>query len=110
MSAGGNDRVRIGIVASHESSGAHLLGLATAAAARGWPCRCFLTDSGVKLAADARLLELAKSGAIRLDVCEHSWHHFNEGSAPEGATLGSQFQNAQLVRECDRVVVLPGGA
>jgi hypothetical protein len=102
--------MRIGIVATHESSGAHLLGLAAAAAARGWPCRCFLTDSGVKLVADDRLVALAKSGAIRLDVCEHSWHHFNEGPAPEGATLGSQFQNAELVRECDRVVVLPGAA
>ena len=100
--------MRIGIVASHESSGPHLEGLATAAAARGWPCRCFLTDSGVKLAASARVQALAKSGALRLDVCEHSWHQYGGGDAPEGATLGSQFQNAELVRECDRVVVLPG--
>jgi hypothetical protein len=100
--------MRIGIVASHESSGPQLEGLAAAAAARGWPCRCFLTDSGVKLAASPRLQGLAKSGAVRLDVCEHSWHHFGQGGAPEGATLGSQFQNAELVRECDRVVVLPG--
>ena len=100
--------MRLGIVASHESAGTHLAGLAAAAAARGWQCRVFLTDSAVKLAASASLQGLAKSGAVRVDVCEHSWQHFAGESKPEGATLGSQFQNAELVRECDRVLVLPG--
>lgn len=100
--------MRIGIVASHESSGPHLEGLAAAAAARGWPCRCFLTDSGVKLARLPGLVALARAGTVRVDVCEHSWQEHGAGGAPEGATLGSQFQNAELVRECDRVLVLPG--
>ena len=100
--------MRIGIVATHESAGAHLEGLAAAAAARGWACRCFLTDSGVKLATRGGLSALARSGAIRLDVCEHSWHHYGEGDLPEGASAGTQFQNAQLAGECDRVIVLPG--
>ncbi len=100
--------MQLGIVASHESAGPHLEGLAAAAAGRGWSCRCFLTDSGVRLAGSARLLELARSGAVRLDVCEHSWEHFGGGDAPEGARMGTQFQNAELVRECDRVIVLPG--
>jgi len=100
--------MRLGIVASHESAAAHLAGLAAAAAARGWQCRVFLTDSAVKLAASTSLQGLAKSGAVRVDVCEHSWQHYAGEVKPEGATLGSQFQNAELVRECDRVVVLPG--
>ncbi len=75
--------------------------------ARGWACRCFLTDSGVRLAAPPALHALAKSGAIRLDVCEHSWHHYEPGPAPEGASLCTQFQNAQLAGECDRVIVIP---
>jgi len=100
--------MRLGIVASHESAGPHLAGLAAAAVARGWTCRVFLTDSAVKLAASAGLQGLAKAGAVRLDVCEHSWQHFGGEGVPDGATLGSQFQNAELVRECDRVVVLPG--
>ncbi len=102
--------MRIGLVATHDSALAHLEGLAAAAAARGWACRCFLTDTGVRLAASPRLQALAKSGAVRVDVCEHSWHQYAGEGAPEGATLGSQFQNAELVRECDRVIVLPGAA
>ena len=100
--------MQLGIVASHESAGPHLEGLAAAAAARGWACRCFLTDSAVRLARSPRLAELARSGAIRLDVCEHSWEHFDGGAAPEGARMGTQFQNAELARECDRLLVLPG--
>lgn len=100
--------MHLGIVASHESAGPHLVGLVAAAAARGWKCRVFLTDSAVKLATSASLQDLAKAGSLRLDVCEHSWQHFGGAGAPDGVTLGSQFQNAELVRECDRVVVIPG--
>lgn len=100
--------MQLGIVASHESAGPHLVGLAAAAAARGWTCRVFLTDSAVKLATSAGLQGLAIAGSVRLDICEHSWQHFGGAGTPDGATLGSQFQNAELVRECDRVVVIPG--
>jgi hypothetical protein len=102
--------MRIGIVAAHESAQAHVEGLAAAAAARDWPCRCFLTDSGVKVALSPRLRALAASGAVRVHVCEHSWHQHAEGATPEGIEPGSQFQNAELARECDRVVVMGGGA
>lgn len=100
--------MKLGIVAAHESARPHLEGLAAAAAARGWTCRCFLTDSGVRLATSPRLQELAAAGKIRLDVCEHSWEHFAGGQPPAGANMGTQFQNAELVRESDRVLVLPG--
>lgn len=102
--------MRLGIVASHESAAAHVEGLAAAAARRGWACRCFLTDSGVRLATSPALTALASAGAIRLDVCEHSWHQFGGEKAPAAANMGTQFNNAELVRECDRVIVVPGRA
>lgn len=96
----------LGLVSANESSEAHLVGLASAARARGWHCRCFLTDSGVKLLGSARLLELARGGAMELFVCEHSWEHLGGGATPEGATMGSQYQNAELAHKCDKVIVL----
>ena len=100
--------MKLGIVATHESAQAHVEGLVAAAVARGWACRCFLTDSGVKIARSGPLGALARDGKLQLDVCEHSWHHFGGAEAPSGTTLGSQFQNAQLAGECDRVVVIGG--
>lgn len=98
--------LRLGIVATRESVEGRLVGLAQAAVRRGWPCRCFLTDTGVRLLRSEALLELARSGAIRLDVCEHSWGQFGAGPIPAGANSGSQYQNAELAHLSDRVVVL----
>ena len=96
----------LGLVAASDGSERHLVGLASAAAARGWQCRCFLTDKGVRLLRSAALLELAGSGAIQLTVCEHSWDIFGSGSVPPEVSMGSQYQNAELAHLCDRVIVL----
>ena len=98
--------IRLGLVATHEGADREIVGLAQAAVGRGWPCRCFLTGAGVRLLRSVALLELARSGAIRLDVCEHSWELLGGGPLPAGATAGSQYQNAELAHLCDRVVVL----
>ena len=97
--------MKLGLVASDERAGPHLLGLARAAVAQGWPCRCFLTDSGVRLLRDASLLAMMRDGSVGVDVCEHAWSALGLGSAPEGVKLRSQFQNAELARDCDRVIV-----
>ena len=96
----------LGIVATDESAEAPLVGLAQAAVARGWQCRCFLTDSGVRLLSSSRLLELARSGKLRIDACEYSWEKFGDGAAPAGVTMAGQLMNAQLAHECDKVIVL----
>ncbi|TRZ96626.1 MAG: hypothetical protein D4R84_06705 [Rhodocyclaceae bacterium] len=96
----------LGLVTANETGEKHLIGLASAAAARGWQCRCFLTDKGVRLLRSPALLKLADSGAIQLTVCEHSWEMFGGGSVAAGVTMGSQYQNAELAHLCDRVIVL----
>jgi len=96
----------LGLVAASEAGERHLVGLASAASARGWRCRCFLTDRGVRLLRSAPLQELANRGVIELTVCEHSWESFGGGSVAAGVTLGSQYQNAELAHLCDRVIVL----
>ena len=98
--------MQLGIVATRDQFGTHVIGLASAAATRGWSCRCFLTDRGVLLIRSAPLLALARSGQIRIDVCEHSWERYGDGSPPGGVTMGSQYQNAELAHQCDKVIVL----
>jgi hypothetical protein len=97
--------VCLGLVATRDAAAPHLLGLARAAVARGWACRCFLTDTGVRLLRDAALREMSQSGKLQLEVCEHAWQLFGGGPAPEGFKLRSQLQNAMLARDCDRVIV-----
>ena len=96
----------LGLVAASDAEERHLLGLAAAAAKRGWQVRCFLTDRGVLLLRSAALLEMARSGAVQLTFCEHSWEAYRGGSVAQGASPGSQYQNAELAHACDRVIVL----
>lgn len=96
----------LGIVATNESAADHLVGLASAASARGWQCRCFLTDLGVKLLRSADLLELVNAGTLDLAVCDHSWEIYGSGPAPAGVAMASQYQNAELAHLCDKVIVL----
>lgn len=96
----------LGIVATNESAENHLVGLASAASARGWQCRGFLTDLGVRLLRSADLLELVNAGALDLAVCEHSWEIYGSGATPGGVVMASQYQNAELAHLCDKVIVL----
>jgi hypothetical protein len=98
--------VYLGIVATNASTEDHVVGLAYAAVARGWQCRCFLTDTGVRLLHSTPLLELARTRKLRVDVCKHSWELYGDGTAPDGVGMGGQFQNAELAHECDKVIVL----
>ena len=98
--------MQLGIVATRDVLELHVIGLATAAVARGWSCRCFLTDRGVQLIHSASFLELARSGKLRVEVCEKSWEHYGDGSSPDGIILGSQYQNAELANLCDKIIVL----
>lgn len=98
--------MKLGLVASNENAESHLIGLARAAAARGWTCRGFLTDRGVLLLKSAPLIALVQSGALSLSVCEHSWKLICDSAVPDGVVMGGQFQNAELAHNCDRVIAL----
>jgi peroxiredoxin family protein len=96
----------LGIVATNASTEEHVVGLANAAVARGWHCRCFLTDTGVRLLHSTPLLELARAGKLRVDACEHSWELYGGGAVPDGVVMTGQIKNAELAHECDKVIVL----
>lgn len=98
--------MRFGLVATREEAGPPLVGLVKTALARGWSCRCFLTDRGVRLLLDPAFRNLIGTPNLRVDVCEHSWERFGDGSEGPESVMGGQYQNAELAHTTDRVVVL----
>lgn len=98
--------MRFGLVATRAEAGPSLVGLVTTALARGWICRCFLTDRGVRLLLDPRFRALIGAKNLRVDVCEHSWERFGDGSVGPEGVMGGQYQNAELAHTSERVVVL----
>jgi len=97
--------MHFGLVVTTEEFGQHVSGLLSAAVNRGWTCRCFLTDRGVRLLNYAPFMALTYAGQIKVNVCEHSWEVFGTGPHPEKIQMSSQYQNAELVHECDKVLV-----
>jgi hypothetical protein len=94
-----------GVVVTTEEFGPYAANLLSAAIGRGWECRCFLTDTGIKLLSDDVFKDLVQSGKLHAAVCEVSWDRFGGGPPPGWAPMGSQYQDAELVHLCDKVIV-----
>jgi hypothetical protein len=102
--------MQLGIVITDESYLPHANRLLDAAAARGWETLSFLTDTGVNLLADAGFVERARARPNSVTLCEHSAEHYATGRFDLSAladivVVGGQYQDAELVRKCDKVLV-----
>lgn len=102
--------MQLGIVITDESNLPHATALLDAAAARGWETLSFLTDSGVNLLADAGFVERARARPNSVTLCEHSAGHYATGrfdlnALADFVVVGGQYQDAELVRKCDKVLV-----
>lgn len=103
--------MRFGLVITDDRHGGAAIALLTAAQARGWECRCFLNDRGALLLADADFTGSPAFAAAQIAVCELSIERYEqEGLRVEDAgsqvIVGGQYQDAELVKNSDRVLVL----
>lgn len=102
--------MRLGIVVTDERFGRQALGLARAAVQRGWPVRCFFTDTGVRLVTDPVFADVAQQPGVELALCELSLERYGSGGMDPGrlaeqVIVGGQYQDAELVRHSDKVLV-----
>ncbi len=92
---------KLGILVNTDKYLEDIVGVTEAAKAVGHDVTIFMMDDGTLLAQDLcdRL-----SGEAQLTYCEHS-ASLRQVSDVEGATSGSQYQNAVMMHEADKVVV-----
>ncbi len=101
--------MNLGVVITNKENGAIALELLMAASSRGWQLRCFLTDTGVQLYDHPEVLEYMKNGHW-IAMCEMSLDRYQiahdqvADTAPD-IIIGGQYQDAELVRNSDRVLV-----
>lgn len=103
--------MKLGIVITDEGYLSLAKRLFDAAVGRGWQAFCFLTDTGVNLLADDDFVRRAKVHPNHVSLCEHSAERYAQGRYDLGVlgsyvVVGGQYQDAELVHNCDRVVVL----
>lgn len=103
--------MRFGLVVTNEQNADGARRLLEAAHGRGWECRCFLTDRGALLLKDPAFMASSAFAKTNISVCELSIERFeNLGlharNIDAHVVVGGQYQDAELVRNSDRVLVL----
>ena len=103
--------MEFGLVVTDDRHGDAAVALLADAQARGWQCRCFLTDRGALLLSSDAFTASPAVAATQVAVCELSIERYEDEGLQTGAIssavkIGGQYQDADLVRHCDRVLVL----
>ncbi|HEY9148873.1 MAG TPA: hypothetical protein VIQ22_07660 [Gammaproteobacteria bacterium] len=101
--------MRFGIVVTDQGQAATAACLMKEALARDWSVRCFLTDNGVNMLKDDSFIEMSRNPSVHLSVCELSveryCHDMPLDEMSDVVIVGGQYQDAELVRNSDQVLV-----
>jgi peroxiredoxin family protein len=100
--------LKLGILVKSDKNSKSIIGLTKAAVSKGHGVDVFVMDQGVKLLHKPSLRNLLKTPGVSLIFCQHSADVI--GISPDGivreAVSGSQYDNACMNREVDRIIVL----
>ncbi|MFN3739707.1 MAG: DsrE family protein [Thermodesulfovibrionales bacterium] len=98
--------MRLGILVNTDRNLKHILGITEAALRKGHEVSIFVMDDGVRLLRDERFTALCKK--VSMSFCDHSTHVLNvsKEGIPEDIICGSQYNNAVMVHDSDKVIVL----
>ena len=85
-----------------------LIELTKTALNRGHRVMLFFMDEGTKLLEDESVQALHSLTNTDMSFCEHSAKNFgiNSEAVPEPIVSGSQYNNARLIHDADKVIVL----
>lgn len=100
--------MKLGILVTTERSLELVRGLTLAALAKGHTVAIFTTDEGTRLLKDAGYAALASREGVAMAFCDHSMrrHGGRPAGLPEAIRGGSQFDNAVMYNDSDKVIVL----
>ena len=100
--------MKLGIFVNTDRHLAHLLGITKAARAKGHEVYVFNMDEGTKLLGEAAFQELCTLGGVSMSFCEYNAKglHVSTEGIPEEIVCGSQYHNAVMVHDVDKVIVL----
>ncbi|MDA8168892.1 MAG: hypothetical protein M0Z59_04225 [Nitrospiraceae bacterium] len=100
--------MKLGILVTTDRHFDDVIGLARAAAAKGHEVRIFNMDAGTKLLENPGFTSLSKIPGISMSFCGHSakHHDVNQDGIPPDINCGSQYNNAVMMHDCQKVINL----
>jgi len=98
----------LGLLITSENHLSHIIGLAQAASAKGHEVILFCMDKGTKLIEKSEFTDLCKVDNVLISLCRHSAeeHGVETDNLSKDIVCGSQFNNAMMNHEADKVLVL----
>jgi len=84
-----------------------ILGIAETAVSRGHDVIIFFMDEGCRLITDEKIKSLKERGNVVMSLCDYNRKKIEiaDKEIPEGITCGSQYDNALMNKESDKVIV-----
>lgn len=100
--------MKLGILVNTDKNLNHILGITKAAIDKGHEVIIFNMDEGVRLLIEPAFRALCSTKGIFMSFCDHSTHVLNvsKEGIPEEIICGSQYNNAAMNHDADRVIVL----
>lgn len=100
--------MKLGILVTTDRHKDDVIGIAKAAVAKGHEVIIFNMDAGTKLLGDDDFRQLCKTQGVTMSFCDHSSQKENvsKEGIPEEIVCGSQFNNANMMHDADRVINL----
>jgi len=100
--------MKLGILVNTDRHAGHLSGITAAAVSLGHEVTIFIMDEGVKLLDDPSIAGLSSMRGVSMTFCDMSTRRYSimKDKLPGVITSGSQYHNAVMNHESDRVIVL----
>lgn len=100
--------MRLGILVNTDKHASHVEGLTKAAILKGHEVTIFTMDEGVKLLEKPSFTALCKIPNVNMSYCDHNatGKGISKEGIPEKVVCGSQYNNATMMHDADRVIVL----
>ena len=100
--------MKLGILVNTDTHLIEIIGLTKAAVERGHDITVFTMDSGTRLFKHTEYSDLCRLSRVKMSFCDLNAKLFNAPTddIPEEVVCGSQFDNATMMHECDKVIIL----
>jgi predicted peroxiredoxin len=100
--------MKLAILVNTDKNVDDAIGLANAAVSKGHEVVLFNMDKGISALENDAYRQLCKTSGVSLAYCDHSskGEGLNKDGIPEEVVCGSQFDNANMMHDADKVIVL----
>lgn len=100
--------MKLGILVNTDKHLDDILGIIKSAISKGHTVSIFNMDDGTKLLGNPSFTSLCKTQGVTISFCDHSAKHINASTEglPGEIACGSQFDNANMNHDSDKVIVL----